>query len=88
MGIDNTNNIIKQWNRQGLTKGAVKTIQDDAVHGGEYIKQFPEQTMDVHFNVNHMFDSNPATIFFGEKNGRDYEDPMRQYRRIPFKFQV
>ena len=88
MGVDNTNNIVKQWNRQGNTKGAVKTIRDQAVHGGKYIKEFPEEIQEFHFGVDQMFDSNPATIFFGEKNGRKPEDPMRQYRRIPFQFQV
>ena len=67
---------------------AVQTIGSKAVHEGRYIKEFPEELQEVHFGVDQMFDSNPATIFFGEKNGRKPEDPMRQYRRIPFQFQV
>ena len=59
---------------------------DDGVNGGDVIDEYPDINFGEQFNMENMFDSDPSTIFAGEKNNLDLDEPMRQYRRIPFLF--
>jgi len=58
-------------------------VKDGAMH-----EDFPDILHGVHTDIENMYDSDPTTIFAGQKSRRDSDDPMKQYRRIPFHFQV
>ena len=86
--MDNKNKLIQRWNKQGTNHDFISTMLDPDVREGKMYKDFPESVHDVQAGIPNMFDSRPETIFAGEKSGRNVEDPMKQYRRIPFHFKV
>ena len=88
LGIDNNNNLIQRWNKQGDNADFISTIGDQDVKDGFMHDDFPDVLHDVHTDIENMYDSDSTTIFAGQKNRRDMDDPMKQYRRIPFHFQV
>ena len=88
LGIDNNNNLIQRWNKHGDNAGFISTIGDQDVKDGFMHDDFPDILHSVHTDIQNMYDSDSTTIFAGQKNGRSSDDPMKQYRRIPFHFQV